>query len=579
MSDKHRATTAHSANVPVYTVREQPLGTRKPLRIVCIGAGVSGINLLRTLRINLTDYEAVVYEKNSEVGGTWFENRYPGCKCDIPSHCYQYSWRHNKEWSNFFAPAAEVGEYLCQVCKEEGLNESIKLLHQVEAATWDEPSGLWNLSVRNMRTGEQVKDTANFLINACGILNNWKWPEVDGLYDFQGRLIHTAAWPKAFEYADKTVAIIGNGASGVQLLPAIQPSVKKLYHIVRTPTWIPPPWRQATVQAGGGQMLKEISVDEKENFPQDQIQKFNDDDDFYRRFVKGIEKDTSGGFRMMVNDGPVQAFARASIFKYMTMMLGGDERLCKQLIPNFPIGTRRLTPAPGYLEALRQPNVEVVSGGIRRFVADGIEMESGEVLKVDVIICATGFNLSFCPRFPIVGREGNLQDTWGSGKPEAYMSLAVKGMPNYFTFLGPNGPIGHGSVFTLSEHIAKYIVRLLKKCQADHIRALAPSPGAVADYNEHIAAFMPRTAWAAPGRSWFKMGREEGPVVALHPGSRVHFFHMLATVRAEDFEYVYDGVDGSRGRNRFGYLGNGFSSTELEGGGDSTWYLDESAVV
>lgn len=151
-------------------------------------------------------------------------------------------------------------------------------------------------------------------------------------------------------------------------------------------------------------------------------------------------------------------------------------------------------------------------------------------------------------------------------------------------FLGPNAPIGHGSVFTLSEHIAKYITRILKKAQAEHIRAVAPLAAAVDDYNAHVAAFMPRTAWAAPGRSWFKMGRAEGPVVALHPGSRVHFFHMLETFRAEDFEYVYDdragGKEGGKANgNRFAYLGNGFSTRELTEGGDSTWYLDEPATV
>lgn len=169
--DSH-SSCAHEngASHAFYTVREQALGSTKPLRLICIGAGVSGINLLRTLRLNLKDYEAVVYEKNDDVGGTWFENRYPGCKCDIPSHCYQYSWRKNKEWSNFFAPAGEIGEYLCRVCKEENLNESIKLSHQIVAATWDEPSGLWHLRVRDLKTGEQFDDTANFLINASGIL-------------------------------------------------------------------------------------------------------------------------------------------------------------------------------------------------------------------------------------------------------------------------------------------------------------------------------------------------------------------------------------------------------------------------
>lgn len=147
-------------------------------------------------------------------------------------------------------------------------------------------------------------------------------------------------------------------------------------------------------------------------------------------------------------------------------------------------------------------------------------------------------------------------------------------------FLGPNAPIGHGSVFTLSEHIAKYIARALKKVQAEHIRALAPLPAAVDDYNEHVAAFMPRTAWAAPGRSWFKLGgRAEGPVVALHPGSRAHFFHALESFRAEDYEMVYDVAGGAGGRqNRFAYLGNGFSTRELDGA-DMTWYLDEPATV
>lgn len=162
--------TYSNSRSAMYTVREQPLGTPKHLRIVCTGAGVSGINLLRTLRVNLQDYEVVVYEKNENVGGTWFENRYPGCKCDIPSHSYQYSWRQNREWSSFFAPAEEIEAYLCRVCEEEDMMDSIKLSHQVVAARWDEVSGLWKLTVKNLKTGEQFVDTANFLINGCGIL-------------------------------------------------------------------------------------------------------------------------------------------------------------------------------------------------------------------------------------------------------------------------------------------------------------------------------------------------------------------------------------------------------------------------
>ncbi|EAQ92674.1 hypothetical protein CHGG_00909 [Chaetomium globosum CBS 148.51] len=559
-----------------YTVREQPLGSTRHIRIVGIGAGASGLNLLRTLRLNLSDYEVTIYEKNTDVGGTWLENRYPGCRCDVPSHSYQFSWRQKKDWANFFAGAEEIGAYLCQVCDEEGMRDSIKTSHQVVRAEWNEQGGQWELTVRNLETGEEFSDHATFLVDGSGILNNWRWPEVDDLDAFQGSLIHTAQWPKDFDHTGKTVAVIGNGSSGIQVLPALQPGAEKLYHILRTPTWVLPPRIQAwKVMGQAGEILSKIQMDALENFSQETIDKFQSDPEFYREFVKKIEVEVNNAFPV----SPVQAFARAKVSEYMTAMLGGNQELCKMLIPDYPLGARRMTPGHSYLQALTKPNVELRRSGIKRFVAEGIELESGEVLKVDAIICATGFNTSFRPRFPIIGRDGNLQDRWAKETPKAYMSCAVAGLPNYFTFLGPNAPIGHGSVFTLSEHIAKYIVRAIHKCQTEGIQALAPSQAAVDDYFAHISAFMPRTAWSAPGnRSWFKDGRVDGPVTALHPGSRVHFFHMLEGFRGEDWEFVYleSGAEGkSRGGNRFAYLGNGFSRRELEPEGDTAWYLDE----
>ncbi|KAK7952393.1 flavin-binding protein monooxygenase [Apiospora aurea] len=524
--------TSHTAKAP-YTVVEKPLGSTKHVRIVGIGAGPSGLNLIRTLRKQLTNYELVIYEKNHDVGGTWLENRYPGCRCDVPSHNYQFSWRPNPAWSNFFAPAEEIRQYLCRIL-----------------------------------TGEEFRDEANFIIDGSGILNHWKWPDIEGLQTFQGQLIHTASWPENFDHAGKTVVVIGNGSSGVQLVPAIQPDVKKLYHCVRTPTWIIPP-RIMTMKVLGGPVMKsvlgEVDMDDKENFSQAQIEKFRSQPELYKRFVKAVEKDINGAFPI------IQAFSTEKVVQYMTACLGGEKQLCETLIPKFPLGTRRITPAPGYLESLRAPNVELLYNNISRIVPEGIELNTGDVVKVDAIICATGFDNSFCPRFPVVGRTGNLQDRLRTETPKGYMSCALPGVPNYFTFLGPNGPIGHGSVFTLTEHIAKYITKVILKCQKEGIKAIAPSAAAVEDYNRHIAAFMPRTAWQSPGRSWFKNGREDGPVTALHPGSRIHFFHMLEQVRGEDWDYVYDTPSG----NRFAYLGNGFSTKELDPEFDSTWYLDE----
>lgn len=164
------ANTHVSTEKPPYVVNEKPLGTAKHVRIVGIGAGAGGINMIRTLRKHLTDYEHVFYEKNDKVGGTWFENRYPGCRCDVPSHNYQFSWRPNPKWSNFFSTAEEIEQYLNTVCEEGHMLDSIKLQHKVVGAWWDETRGLWDLSVVNLKTGEEFRDEANFIIDGSGIL-------------------------------------------------------------------------------------------------------------------------------------------------------------------------------------------------------------------------------------------------------------------------------------------------------------------------------------------------------------------------------------------------------------------------
>lgn len=161
----------HKANTEgFYKPTEEPLGTMRNIRIITIGAGASGLNIVRTLRDQLKNYEIVVYEKNPKVGGTWYENRYPGCKCDIPSHNYQFSWKPNHEWSSFFSPAAEIEDYLCRLCDEEQINNDIKLRHEVVGAFWNEETALWRVRVRSLDTGHEFEDHCDFLLNAGGIL-------------------------------------------------------------------------------------------------------------------------------------------------------------------------------------------------------------------------------------------------------------------------------------------------------------------------------------------------------------------------------------------------------------------------
>ncbi|SPN96716.1 related to steroid monooxygenase [Cephalotrichum gorgonifer] len=555
-----------SMNGTKYAVRESPMFDPRPIRIIGIGAGASGINMIRTLRQTLSGlpFEHVVYEKNKGIGGTWLENRYPGCRCDVPSHSYQFSWRKNPSWSNLFASAAEIEGYLRDICDEEDMWGCIRTSHRVLSAVWSEEKSVWQVEVENTGTKEVVQDVADFLIDASGILNNWSWPDIPGREDFEGQMIHTAAWPEGFNVDGKVVAIIGNGASGLQVLPQIVPRVKKLYHPVRTPTWVLPP-RIATMKMGAAApVINQVEMGPDGEFTPAQIQRFRDDPTFYELFIRTLDLDSNLKFALSLVDGsPQQQWAAQKCREFMTAALGGDRALCEALIPAFPIGCRRLTPAPGYLEAMRDPKVSVVTEGIKRFVRGGIELATGEVLEVDAVICATGFGRSFRPPFPIVGRKGNLQDVWRVEAPASYMSVGIAGMPNYFKFLGPHAPIAHGDIFKLSEHIARYVARAIRKCQTEGILSICPSDAAVAEYAAHVEAFMPRTAWAGACRSWYKGdgdgdGDGDGSVVALHPGSRLHFLGMLAEFRGEDWEYVY------AAGNRFAYLGNGFTGEEAE---------------
>ncbi|KAI0151390.1 hypothetical protein BJ166DRAFT_486103 [Pestalotiopsis sp. NC0098] len=553
---------------PPYTVQDVPLGTARKVRIIIIGAGASGLNAIRTFREHLTNFESIVYEKNPSVGGTWYENRYPGCKCDIPSHNYQFSWKPNHSWTSFFSPAKEIEEYLRRLCEDEPMKEEIKLEHEIVGAHWNEETALWKVTVKSIASGIVFDDHCDFLLNASGILNNWQWPDIPGLHEFEGTLLHSANWDEAFDWAGKRVAVIGNGSSGVQIVPAMQEGARKLVHFIREPTWIVPPRLQSLALTKAAGILSQIDMDDEENFTSEQIGKFKADPVLYTKFVKAVEEQVNSNFFIVLKDSDAHRKATEFVTQYMKAALDNDDELIKLLVPQFPLGCRRMTPGVGYLESLTKPNVRAVSEMIVRVNKTGLLMSSGETIEVDAIVCATGFNVSFRPRFPIIGRKGNLQDIWSRDVPLSYMSCAVPDFPNYFVFLGPNAPVGHGSVFTIVELIAKYIASIIGKCQTENIAAVSPSHAAVKDLSEHTKVFMPRTTWAGSCTSWFKNGTADGPVTALHPGSRIHFFHMLESFRGEDWEYVY-----RTSSNRFSYLGNGFSIKEFDGS-DSTWYLD-----
>ncbi|KAK7549272.1 FAD/NAD(P)-binding domain-containing protein [Phyllosticta citricarpa] len=515
---------------------DNPIYHERPIRVICIGAGASGLLFAYKLQRSFRNFSLTVYDKNADVSGTWTENRYPGCACDVPSHSYAYTFFPNPNYTHSYSGSEEIRKYFQRFASTFGLHHYIKTKHEVQGATWDDAQDKWVVKVKDFESGETITDTGDFLINATGFLNNWKWPNVPGLDKFKGDLVHTAAWPEDLDLRGKRVGLIGNGSSGIQVLPAIQPEVRSLTTFIRHNTWITKPFGKDGPRA----------------YSEEEMREFQNPDVLlgYRKEAEAVMHDM---FAVFLRDHPVQQEARKIMAEEMDRRLNGDKELSTRLIPTWSVGCRRYTPGPGYLEALRAPNVHVVYGGVTEVLPNGCKTSTGETFELDTLICATGFDVSHRPRFPLVGRHGvNLQDAWAKS-PHSYMSLGAPHMPNYIMLMGPNSPAGNGPVLQAIEAQVAYATRMI-----DH--------AAIADFNEYVDAFMEKTVWKDACKSWYKNGTTDGRVTGLWPGSALHFTEAIREPRWDDWDVTYKG-------NCFAWLGNGYSQTETTPGADLAWYL------
>lgn len=248
----------------------------------------------------------------------------------------------------------------------------------------------------------------------------------------------------------------------------------------------------------------------------------------------------------------------------MTAALNGRQDLIDVLVPDFAVGCRRLTPAPGFLAALQKDNVTPVTSRIAAVDATGLVDSDGKHYDVDVIICATGFDISFRPRFPVIGEHGqDLREKWAK-RSKAYHSMFVNGFPNYLIVMGPGSPSAHGALIPSSEHVADYAIKVLHRLQTEPIKTIDVKEECVDELHEHAKEQLKTTAWASTCSSWFKNGKPDGPLDSLHPGGRLHYFSTLQNPRWEDFNYTYS-------NNRYAHYGNGFTLREVEER-DLTWY-------
>ncbi|OJD16203.1 hypothetical protein AJ78_03635 [Emergomyces pasteurianus Ep9510] len=542
-------------NAKGYKIQERLCGSLKPIRVIHIGAGISGICLAKFLPEEVTEVTLTCYDKNSDIGGTWLENRYPGCACDIPSVNYQFTWARNPNWSRFYSYSEEIWQYLRDVVDTFDLNKYFTLNHEVKAAAWDEESGTWEVTVQNLLSGETFVDKAEVLINGSGVLNDWKWPEIEGLHSFQGKLCHTARYDTSIDLKGKRVAVIGMGSSGIQITAEISSQVDQLYTWIRSPTWVTAGFAQNHAGPNGANF--EYSSEQKAQFARDPLA--------YLDYCKQIESELNQRFKFILNGTPDAAQAKEFSTNQMKQRLSNNKELVDKLIPTaFNVGCRRPTPGNGFLEALVRPNVKTFIQGIQKITPAGFVNVDGTEYEVDVIICATGFNTSWVPRFPITAYGKNLQDMM-DGQPVSYLSISVPEFPNYWMGVGPYGPLGHGSFIPIIEHVMHHVIKIINKIQKENIRSLAPRREVCEAFTEHADLFLQRTAWSGKCPSWFKQGRLDGKL-AIFPGSRLVYFDLLESPRYEDYVIKYEHG------NPFSFLGNGFTVKEFDGS-DLAYYL------
>ncbi|KAI1818269.1 FAD/NAD(P)-binding domain-containing protein [Poronia punctata] len=533
---------------------KSPIHDERQIRIAVIGAGASGLLLAYQIQKHFNNYMLTVYEKNPAVAGTWYENRYPGCACDVPSHNYTWSFEPKTDWSSVYPGRDEIFEYFEGFAKKYQLYRYIQLQHQVVGAYWNNSRAGYDLKIKDLVQDKIVEDRCDILINAGGVLNNWRWPDIPGLKGYKGTLLHAARWDESVELKGKRVGLIGNGSTGVQLLPFLQEICSNVTVFIRQPGWVSP------VQG-----LQQHQFSEEERW------KFATNPGALQTYRKTVENGLNGMFSVYLKGTKLSEETRQYILGQMREKLGDNKHLAEQLIPKFSFGCRRLTPGPGYLEALTKPNVRVSYGNIKAITERGclVTEDDGNEHEhcVDMLVCATGFDTSFRPRFPIVSHTGvNLQDKWAT-KAESYLGVAAAGFPNYMCTLGPNSPIGNGPVLAAVEAQVEWICRMIDRYQTTNIKMFTPKEEAVRDFVEFKDQFMEKTVWTDDCHSWYK--GPEGEVRALWPGSSLHYMECMKDLRLDDFSVTYAG-------NRFAWLGNGYSRTEVDDTADWSYYIREN---
>ncbi|OQU95341.1 hypothetical protein CLAIMM_01563 [Cladophialophora immunda] len=517
----------------------------RTLKVVIIGAGLSGILAGILLPVKVPKLELTILEKNDDVGGTWLENVYPGVRCDIPAHVYQSTFTPYTQWSQQFAEGHEILRYWQTQARKYDVYKYVKFGRRVQDVDWNDQNAQWTITGVNPKTGETFEEKADFVLPAIGRFNDWRLPSYPGVSDYRGHLRHTSNWDPSFDPTGKKIALIGNGASGIQVLPNLQPIADHIDHYARSRTWIAGSW------AG----------DERTFAPQwyseEQKKEFLDPEK-YLKFRKELEDKYWRRFPSTFRGSEENLQMRERFIQIMAQRLVKKPELLDLLVPDFNPNCRRLTPGPGYLEALTADNVTLIQDPIKRFTATGIETVTGEHREVDAILCATGAAVDFVPPFNVRARGVNLREAWKPLSQDEKVDASHFGWP-----------------YTVEVQVT-YFAKLLRKVSTQGIKAMWPSKRAADDFVAYADAFFPTTVLTDNCSSWANGARPGGRVHGIWPGSAGHVTLVRKEPRWEDWEYEYLHESGNR---LIGWFGNGWTRKERDDHEDMTAYLQLEGTV
>jgi len=491
----------------------------KRQRVVIIGAGFGGIGLGHALSAaGIQDY--AILEKGPDLGGVWRDNGYPGAACDVPSHLYSFSFEPKFDWSRKYAPQSEILAYLREVADKYGITTHVRTHTEVVRASFDERRALWCVTTQHGDTLE-----CDVLVSAVGQLSRPALPRIEGLEAFQGRSFHSAAWDHSFDPTGRRVAVIGTGASAIQIVPSIQPKVARLSLFQRSAAYVVPR---------------------------------ND------RAYSSLEKSLLGRFPVLhtLSRGLTYGLLELRMLAFLRpeLALPALERQCAQhlsshitdpelrrkLTPDYPVGCKRVLLSDDYFPALAQPNATVVTDPIARIESDAILTADGTRHPVDAIIFGTGFHATeFLSPIEILGAGGvSLQHAWREGA-EAYLGVTVSGFPNLFMLYGPNTNLGHTSIVYMLESQIRYVMEALSLMQRENLASLEPRKEVQLQFNRGLEARLAKLVWSENCTNWYKTA--SGKNTNNWPGYT--FTYRAATRRIREADYVLKPRKAPKGHN------------------------------